>query len=248
MVIVSDSTTRYRWGEYLGYIDVAFDPEGKIVSYHGAPIHLDNSTAQDPKLQAEVKSWRVPFEKFAAEVVGDTKVVLDQSTCQKMECTLGDFMADAMLDYRIGGNPNVAGVIINAGGVRATIDDGSITRGEVLTAFPFGNAVVELDFTGKELWTIFEGIVSGVSLFNKEEVTSFVQISKGIKFTYNPKNNEGTRLITLDVGGAPVDLTKTYTIVTLDFLAGGGDNFWYVLYFPVISKGTYSVLTLRQAC
>lgn len=155
-------------------------------------------------------------------------MVLEQGTCQKEECTLGDFMADAMLDYRIGGNPDVTGVIINAGGVRATIDEGQITRGEVLTAFPFGNAVVELKFTGKELWDIFEGIVTGVSVFNNEEVTSFVQVSKGIKITYNPKNSGGTKLISLELGGSPVDLTKSYTIVTLDFLAGGGDNFWYV--------------------
>lgn len=230
-VTISDSITSFRWGEYLGYIDVAFDSEGKIVSYHGAPIHLDNTTAQDPGLQAEVVAWRAPFEKFAAEVVGESKVVLDHSSCQKKECTLGDFMADAMFDYRIGGNPDIAGVIINAGGVRATIDEGPITRGEVLTAFPFGNSIVEIKFTGKELWDVFEGIVSGVSLFNKEEVTSFVQVSKGIKFTYNPKNSAGTRLISLNIGGAPVDLTKTYTIVTLDFLAGGGDNFWYVVRF-----------------
>lgn len=228
LIIIFNKHFSYRWGEYLGYIDVAFDPEGKIVSYHGAPIHLDNTTTQDPGLQAQVNAWRTPFEKFAAEVVGESKVVLEQGTCQKEECTLGDFMADAMLDYRIGGNPDVTGVIINAGGVRATIDEGQITRGEVLTAFPFGNAVVELKFTGKELWDIFEGIVTGVSVFNNEEVTSFVQVSKGIKITYNPKNSGGTKLISLELGGSPVDLTKSYTIVTLDFLAGGGDNFWYV--------------------
>lgn len=218
----------YRWGEYLGYIDVAFDPEGKVVAYNGAPIHLTNATAQDPELQAEVNAWRKPFEEFAAEVVGESKVVLEQGTCQKQECTLGDLVADAMLDYRIGGNPDVAGVIVNAGGVRATIDVGSITRGEVLTAFPFGNAVVELNFTGKELWDTFESIIIGVSVFNKKAVTSFVQVSKGIKITYNPRNSDGSKLISLELKGAPVDLTKVYTIVTSDFVAGGGDNFWYV--------------------
>lgn len=32
--------------------------------------------------------------------------------------------------------------IMNAGGIRATIDDGEITRGEVLTSFPFGNSTL----------------------------------------------------------------------------------------------------------
>lgn len=226
----SDSITSYRWGEYLGYIDVTFDPEGKILTYNGAPIHLTNTTAQDPDLQAQITAWRGPFEEFAAEVVGESKVVLEQTTCQKEECTLGDFMADAMLDYRIGSNPSVAGAIINAGGIRATIDEGKITRGGVLNSFPFGNAIVELTFTGKKLWDAFEGIVGGTSVFNNQAVTSFVQISKGLNITYNPQNNKGKRLISLSVGNAPVDLDQEYTIVTLDFLAGGGDNFWYVPY------------------
>ncbi|RPB17436.1 5'-nucleotidase [Morchella conica CCBAS932] len=218
--------TAYRWGEYLGYIDVAYDSDGKIVAYTGAPIHLTNATAQDAQLQAQIEEWRVPFEAFAAEEIGDSKVVLEQGTCQKGECTLGDFMADAMVDYRIEGNPDVAGAIINAGGIRATIDEGPITRGEVLTSFPFGNAIVEVSFTGEELWKVFEGIVGGVSLFDNEKVTSFVQVSKEIRLTYNPANNNGSKLISLEIGESPVEMDKEYTIVTLDFLAGGGDNFW----------------------
>ncbi|KAJ8110179.1 hypothetical protein ONZ43_g5942 [Nemania bipapillata] len=89
--------TAYRWGEYLGYIDVTYDAEGKILAYHGAPIHLTNTTKQDEGLQAQVKAWRVPFEEFAAEVVGESSIVLDQSTCQEKECALGDLISDPSL-------------------------------------------------------------------------------------------------------------------------------------------------------
>jgi 2',3'-cyclic-nucleotide 2'-phosphodiesterase (5'-nucleotidase family) len=71
--------TSYRWGEYLGYIDVAFDSAGRIVKYTGGPVHLTNQTEQEPKLQAQIKSWRGPFEKFAAEVVGSSDVVLGEN-------------------------------------------------------------------------------------------------------------------------------------------------------------------------
>lgn len=86
--------TAYRWGEYLGYIDVTYDPNGKILAYHGAPIHLTNITEQDEDLQEQINEWRVPFEAFAAQEVGTTNVVLDQSTCQKEECTLGDLVSE----------------------------------------------------------------------------------------------------------------------------------------------------------
>jgi len=218
--------TAYRWGEYLGYIDVAYDKNGKIVGYSGAPIHLTNQTAQDPDLQRQITEWRKPFEAFAAEVLGETKVLLQQSNCQQEECTLGNLMADAMVDYRKGLNPAVDFAIINAGGIRAEIDVGTITRGDVLTAFPFGNAIVELTFTGEELWKIFEGAVSHVSVFNGRPVTSFIQVSAEINLEYNPDNAVGKRLISLHIGGKLIDLTKKYNVVTLDFLAGGGDNIW----------------------
>jgi 5'-nucleotidase len=212
------------WGEYLGYIDVTYDPEGKILAYHGGPIHLDNTTQQDEGLEAQVKEWAAPFAAFAAEKVGETKVDLDQTTCQTQECLLGDYIADAMLDYRKGNNSNPDFAIINAGGVRATIAKGDITRGDVDTSFPFGNAVVEIELSGEDVWNAFEGAVSRFSVVNGKEVTSFFQVSSGIKVQYNPNNANGTKLVSVQIGGEELTNSTTYKIVTVDFLATGGDN------------------------
>lgn len=218
--------TAYRWGEYLGYIDVVYDEEGRILSYHGAPIHLTNATEQDAGLQAQIEAWRVPFEAFAAEELGVSNVELDQSTCQRQECLLGDFMADAMLSYRQNLSSTADFALINAGGIRATIDVGPITRGEVLTSFPFGNAVVEITLSGDDIWNVLEGIFSGVSQINGKRVSSFVQVSQGIRIGYNPDNANGTKLVNVSIAEQPLDRVSDYQVVTLDFLAGGGDNFW----------------------
>ncbi|KAH7397452.1 Metallo-dependent phosphatase-like protein [Pyrenochaeta sp. MPI-SDFR-AT-0127] len=218
--------TAYRWGEYVGYIDVTYDPQGKILAYHGAPIHITNTTAQDQKLQEQIQEWRGPFEAFAAEVLGTSKVDLDQTTCRVQECLLGDFMADAMVAYRKNSTQDVDFALINAGGIRATIDEGDITRGEVLTSFPFGNAVVQIAIKGQKLWEVLEGIVTGVNIANKKTVTSFFQVSSGIKIEWNPANANNTRLISVTIGGKPLANDTTYNVVTLDFIAGGGDNFF----------------------
>jgi len=67
-------------------------------------------------------------------------------------------------------------------------------------------------------------------------VTSFVQVSRGISFSYDPTKPISSRLISLNISDpstfdttpllsvTPIDLTKTYTIVTIDFLATGGDS------------------------
>lgn len=222
--------TAYRWGEYLGSIDLTFDKEGRALKYHGEPIHMTNATKLDKDLQAKIESWRGPFEEYAAEVLGTTENELDQTTCQKGDCLLGQVMCDAMLDYRRNLTENTDAepadfALINAGGVRATIDAGNITRGEVLTSFPFGNAIVELKFSGKDLRKVLEGAVSKKNQFNDKEVSSWFQVSKDIKIEYNPDNDAGKKLVSVMIGDKPLDDDREdYRVVTLDFLAGGGDN------------------------
>lgn len=213
--------TAYRWGEYLGYIDVTYDPSGKILAYHGAPIHLTNTTAQAPALQAQIDEWRGPFEVFAAQELGTADVELDQTACQRRECLLGDFMADAMLAYRLNQSSGADFALINAGGIRATIDAGAVTRGEVQTSFPFGNAVVEVELGGQEVWDVLEGIVSQKNVGNGREVTSFFQVSRGIVVQYNPDAGVGSRLVAVTVKEQALDLERVYRVVTLDFLASG---------------------------
>ncbi|KAF6814910.1 5'-nucleotidase domain-containing protein [Colletotrichum plurivorum] len=218
--------TAYRWGEYVGYIDVTYDDAGKVLAYHGGPIHLTNTTTQDPELQAQIESWRGPFEAFAAEVVGVSNVELDQSRCQREECLLGNVMTDAMFEYRLNNSdsakPDLA--LINAGGIRATIDAGDITRGEVLTSFPFGNSIVEVTYPGSDLRKILEGAVSKVNQFNGAAITSFFQVSRGVVIEYNPSATNGSKLVSVEIAGEPLDDARDYRLVTLDFLAGGGDN------------------------
>lgn len=218
--------TAYRWGEYLGKISLAFDESGKAVKYEGFPIRLDNTTAQDTKLKAEVADWRKPFDELAKKVVGKSDSDLDQATCQQVECTLGDVITDAMYEYRVAAGGQVDGAIINAGGIRATISKGDVTQGDVLNAFPFLNAVTDVKWSGQELWNIFEGIASGTSNVSNHEVTSFVQVSSTIQMTWNPDQPVGSRLIDLKIGGSTVDFAKEYTIAAVDFLATGGDYFW----------------------
>lgn len=220
--------TAYRWGEYLGYIDMTFDENGRALEYHGGPIHMDNKTIPDADLEEQVKSWRGPFEEFAAERVGETPVELDQASCWEGDCLLGQVMTDAMLEYRMnqteGSDERPDFALINSGGIRATIDAGEITRGEVLTSFPFGNAIVELTYSGADLKTILEGALAGWNLNNNKAISSWFQVSRGIKIEYNPSNNNGSKIISLKVGDEDLDEARDYRVVTLDFLAGGGDN------------------------
>jgi 2',3'-cyclic-nucleotide 2'-phosphodiesterase (5'-nucleotidase family) len=130
-------------------------------------------------------------------------------------------MTDAMLTYRLNVSKTADAAIINAGGIRATIDAGPITRGEVLTSFPFGNAIVEIQLKGDELWKTLEGVFSKVNQYNQKAVTSGIQVSRNLNITYNSDNANGTKLVSIQIGKEPFSNDTIYNIVTLDFLAGG---------------------------
>lgn len=222
--------TSYRWGEYLGSIDVSFDEDGKALIYHGAPIHMDNTTKLEPDLQAKITEWRGPFEDYANEVVGTTENTLDQTTCHSSDCLLGEVMADAAFEYvydltmDVPEDQRPSFALFNGKGVRATIDAGNITRGQVITAFPFGNAVVKLTYSGADLVKILEGAVSGVNQFNNQKLSSGIQVSHNLQVQYDPSNTPGRMLVDARISGQRIDPEKKYIIATVDFVATGGDN------------------------
>jgi 2',3'-cyclic-nucleotide 2'-phosphodiesterase (5'-nucleotidase family) len=113
------------------------------------------------------------------------------------ECLLGNFMADAMLEYRRNISDTVGFALINSSGIRATIDQGPFTRGEVLTSFPFSNQIVKSSLKGEDLWKSIKGVYSEKSLYNERVVTSKVQVSTGINITYDSKPTNGTHLVSL---------------------------------------------------
>ena len=106
-----------------------------------------------------------------------------------------------MLGYRSNQTKNGMDVrpgfaLINAGGIRASIDAGNITRGQVLSSFPFGNAVTQVKYSGADVRKILEGCVSRVSQFNQKKTSSWFQMSTGIEVEYNDAEDAGSNLLT----------------------------------------------------
>ncbi|XP_034245114.1 apyrase-like [Thrips palmi] len=87
--------------KYLGNLMVTFDEQGEVASWSGNPIYMDSDLPQDEAMLQEMQPWKEKVEARGHVVVGSTLVELDKMThdCYSGECTLGNFVADAMLDY-----------------------------------------------------------------------------------------------------------------------------------------------------
>ncbi|MEW9838134.1 5'-nucleotidase C-terminal domain-containing protein, partial [Mesorhizobium marinum] len=136
---------------------------------------------------------------------------------------MGNLVADAILD-RVKGQ-GVTMVFQNGGGLRASIDQGVVTMGEVLTVLPFQNTLATFQLTGKDIVASLE---HGVSMI-EEEKGAFPQVA-GLKYSFDKSvaPNAG-RIKSVEVmengAWAPIDEGKLYTVATNNFTRGGGDGY-----------------------
>jgi 5'-nucleotidase len=92
--------------------------------------------------------------------------------------------------------------------------------GEVLTVLPFQNTLSTFFVTGQ---TIVDALENGVSQM-EEGAGRFPQVA-GMSYTVDPTAAAGGRISDVMVGGAPIDLAKSYGVVSNNSVRNGGDGF-----------------------
>lgn len=213
----------YAYTRYLGRIDVTFDRKGVPVEWKGDTIPLVQDIPEDPKIAAEIAKLAVPLDAVRNRVIGASAVELVQSNCRKEECLMGNVVADAILDKTK--HLGVTAVIQNGGGVRATIGQGEVTMGQVLTVLPFQNAIATLGIKGADLVAALENGVSQVETNGGR----FPQVA-GMRYVWDPAAPAGKRIVSVEMrkadgSFAPLDPAATYKIATNDFVRRGGDGY-----------------------
>lgn len=219
--------TAGRWGYLLGHLRVTFDADGHAKHWENHLLQLTADQPQDAAFAKQIKAWRAPFEEYSREVVGRARSAFSQLACQVSECSVGNLVAEAMLSA----HPHADLAIVNAGGLRAGIPRGNVSRSTVLTVLPFSSRLVDLEFTGEALARSIEGIVSWRNQDTGHDTTSFLQIA-GMRIVYHSSRPRGARLQDVRVrnstGGFDLlDPQRRYTVCTLDFMAKGGDFWWH---------------------
>lgn len=135
---------------------------------------------------------------------------------------MGNLIADAMLERVADQGVQIA--IQNGGGIRASIDAGEVTMGEIFTVLPFQNALATFQLTGADVLVALE---NGVSLV-ADGAGRFPQVS-GLRYVWNPAGEPGSRIVSaeVDMDGTwtAIDPAAVYGVVSNDFMRGGGDGY-----------------------
>ncbi|WP_208350891.1 bifunctional metallophosphatase/5'-nucleotidase [Pseudaestuariivita rosea] len=214
----------YAYSKYVGHLVLTFDDAGNVTSATGDTILLDASVQEDPEIVARVAELAGPIEEMKTRVVAETAEPIegDRSVCRAMECPMGNLVADAMLDRVRDQGVTIA--FQNGGGLRASIDAGEVTMGEVLTVLPFQNTLSTFQISGQGLIDALENGVSQV----EDGAGRFPQVA-GMRFVWDDEGEPGNRIRTVEVMDGDqwvqIDREQVYSVVTNNYVRNGGDGY-----------------------
>ena len=194
----------------------------------------------DTSVNSAIAELHNDIDSQLSEKIGHTAFDLydrDPETKQRLvrnsETGLGNLVADSLRAYT---GAQVA--FMNGGGLRAPLKTGDITYRDVYTLLPYNNLIDAANVTGKQLLDALEvsarnypeesggfPSVSGMTFTIDANVKSSVQMNDNGEFTdvageYRVKD--------VKIGGEPLDLEKTYTLASLNYLLeNGGDGYMF---------------------
>lgn len=235
-------------GSYNRWIDIYNSNLDKIKNADVIPVGLNivipgksyinpDGKAADYGTYQFIQSIENQYNETLKTVLGTTPYELtvnDPATGNRIirnaETNLGDLTADA---YRAELGADIG--LSNGGGIRSVIKPGNITYNDTLAVFPYGNMGCVIEATGQQIKDALEM----ASRNCPEESGGFLQVS-GLTYTIDTSVKSGVqtddkgnftgvsgayRVMDIKVGGEPIDLNKTYTVASHNYmLKQGGDG------------------------
>ncbi len=211
--------------DYVTAVDLTIDVQEKdgkrsITWWPNFRIIDTATVTPDAETQAEVDKYNSQLSKELDVVIGTATTPLDsrKASVRSAETAIGDLIADAT---RAATGADVA--ITNGGGIRGNKEypaGTQLTRRDIFTELPFGNKTVKLEVTGAAIWAALENGFSEV----ENGAGRFPQVS-GLAVEADFKQPKGSRVLSVAIGGKPLDKAATYTLATNDYMQGGGDGY-----------------------
>ncbi len=213
-------TQTYGYGTRLGRVRLSLDG-GKVVGHDVTLLKVwSDEIVPHPSIVARVARYRARVADQIGPPVGRAAQRFVRQ--YHAESSLGSFCTDVMREKA---RADVA--FTNAGGLRADLPEGPLDRGHVLNALPFLNDSVTLDMRGGAILAVLE---QGCSL-----EAGMVQVS-GLRAEWDRSRPEGSRVLRVEIGGAPLEPERRYRVTTNSFLAEGGDGYAAFVGAPVVAR------------
>lgn len=208
----------YKYGRAMAKISIEFDEDGTVKA---ATPSIDSlykrkgDIVADTAAVAEYDKWDKELGPIMNEKIGVASATFTHDTRAEQTTALGEFVCKLMAEAA-----NVDIAIQNGGGLRRDIPAGDITMGLMYEVMPFDNTLTVVELTGADL---IKNIDNGLM----PEGSSPGSFS-GLVVEYDLSKPAGERILKITLAdGTPIEMTKTYKVVSNDFLVetNGADGY-----------------------
>lgn len=193
---------------YLLLITGCASRQYEIENIKTSRVGMDRSWDEKahPEMIALVNSYKDALDNQMNVEIGTATRTMTKGRPQSL---LGNFTADALRKRAEALWGNIDFAIVNTGGLRSTLNKGTITIGNMYEIYSFDNTLVLLEVPGDAIRQFFQHIaaIGGQALSDNLELTVKKRKIKELK-----------------IGGKALDPAKTYRVATLDYLAEGNDG------------------------
>ncbi|MFX3623295.1 MAG: bifunctional 2',3'-cyclic-nucleotide 2'-phosphodiesterase/3'-nucleotidase [Ectobacillus sp.] len=199
----------YSYGSAFSDVDLELDSAtGEVVKKEAEIVTVyQKDYTPDPTVAAIMKKYEDLVAPIKAEVVGQLKTTLTKGYPTMNEfgdLALGNLIADGM---RAAMNADFA--LMNGGGVRADLEAGEVTFGDLFAVQPFGNVLNKVKLSGADLETVLNNQITDRGLD--------FHIS-GFKYTWDANTKKVVGIFLPD--GSKIDKAKEYTVVVNNYMYG----------------------------
>lgn len=138
----------------------------------------------------------------------------------------------------------------NGGGIRTPLPHGEVTYGTAYTVLPYTNVLYELQVTGRQLTDVLEDAVG--NYLDDGGSDGSHPYAAGLRWHLDLRQARGSRFSRIEVRARDrdawqaIDPERTYTVVTSDYLATGGDGYATLARINQASRSVNTYLSYTQ--
>lgn len=211
-----------EWGKYVG--EGRFTVvDGKVTSFEWQPVAITSEVfPPDSEMTALLQPYVDKANESLKQVVMRTGAEFEfgNRLSRYREIALGDLTCDAQVWYVRSRGVKADFALTNGGNIRAALPAGDVTKENIMTVLPFENYIYVVSLSGQDVIDLFNFIAS-----IPQGAGGFAQVSREVRYTITYDENGSGTISDLTINGEAVDPSRTYRIVTNDYLAGGGDGY-----------------------
>lgn len=205
----------FSYGTAFSDVDIEIDPQSKdIVRKHAeiVTVYQDHiGPASD--ITRMIEGYERKVESAVNRFIGTAAVPITAKQNRTGESALGNLIADSQ---RAAMNTDFA--FTNPEGIRADIDAGRVTWGNLFGVLPFSNQLVKMNMTGSQIRDV-------LNQQWQPNITRILQIS-GLTYTWDDSRPRGEKVIDIYLpNGTKLEPDKIYSVTVNTYLANGGDSF-----------------------